>query len=335
MKQLLRQTNYPVLIDCHNHLGVDLFFYLNGYHPYAQDLPAMVTEGRHCGVDRWVVFPMVSNLTFDVPAMRRAQLVAGGCEAVPYAFENERMLREVYELYPDLGRHTLPFVILDPLREAAAQLRQLRALHARYPFYGLKIQATMIQSDVGALLREGRGFLEFAAEFNLPFLIHSSVAPEDTWSQADTILRVAEATPQVRFCLAHSCRFDQASLDRVAALPNTWFDCAAHRIHCDGVIRELSYVARAPRRFSADYRDPAAVLRALAEAYPTKLIWGSDTPFQSYVAEIDGRFVSLRSTYAAEVDCVQSLPENLRRAVGCDNLRALLQLPDATLLTRG
>jgi hypothetical protein len=28
-----------VLIDCHNHLGVDLFFYLNGYHPYAQDLP--------------------------------------------------------------------------------------------------------------------------------------------------------------------------------------------------------------------------------------------------------------------------------------------------------
>ncbi len=73
----------PVLIDCHNHLGVDLFFYLNGYHPYAQDLPAMVTEGRHCGIDRWVVFPMVSNLTFDVPQMRQAKLVPGRLRNCP------------------------------------------------------------------------------------------------------------------------------------------------------------------------------------------------------------------------------------------------------------
>lgn len=87
-----------MLIDCHNHLGVDLFFYLNGYHPYAQDLPAMVTEGRHCGVDHWVVFPMVANLTFNVAAMRSAQLIGGGCESVPYAFENRRMLREISAL---------------------------------------------------------------------------------------------------------------------------------------------------------------------------------------------------------------------------------------------
>ena len=324
-----------MLIDCHNHLGVDLFFYLNGYHPYAQDLPALVTEGRHCGVDRWVVFPMVSNLTFDVAAMRRTKLVPGGCEAGPYAFENERMLRELYELYPDLGKLTLPFMILDPLREPAAQVRKLRELLPRYPFYGLKIQATMIESDVSALLTVGRGFLDLAAEFNLPFIIHSSVAPEDTWSQASTILKVAEATTGVRFCLAHSCRYDLESLNRVAELPNTWFDCSAHRIHCEGVQRGLGYVARTDRRFPADYRDPTAELRALAEAYPAKLIWGSDTPFQSYVANLDGNFVSLRSTYAAEVACVQALPAPLRRAVGQDNLLALLQLKDASLLTRG
>ncbi len=72
-----------MLIDCHNHLGFDLSFYLNGFHPYAQDLPTLVTEGRHCGIDRWVVFPMVSNLTFDVAAMRRGQFAAGGMEKVP------------------------------------------------------------------------------------------------------------------------------------------------------------------------------------------------------------------------------------------------------------
>lgn len=323
-----------MVIDCHNHLGVDLYFYLNGYSPYAQDLPALVTAGRHCGIDRFVVFPMVANLTFDVPAMRGAKLVGGGCEQVPYAFENERMLREIYELYPDFGRLTLPFMILDPLREPAAQLKKLRELHARFPFYGLKIQATMIQSDVSALLREGRGFLELAEELNLPFIIHSSVAPEDLWSQASAILDVAEATPQVRFCLAHSCRYDRECLDRVAALPNAWFDCSAHRIHCEGVTRGLGYVAPAARRFAADYRDPTSVLRSLAEAYPTKLIWGSDTPFQSYVAHIDGTFVSLRSTYAEEAACLHALPEALKRAVSHDNLLALLQLKDANVLSR-
>lgn len=323
-----------MIIDCHNHLGVDLFFYLNGYHPYAQDLPALVTEGRHCGISRWVVFPMVANLSFDVAAMRRATLAPGGCEAVPYAFENERMLREIYELYPDLGRLTLPFVILDPEREPAAQIRKLRELHHEFTFYGLKIQATMIQADVRALLAGGRGFLELAAELDLPFLIHSSVAPEDKWSQASGILDVAAATPHVRFCLAHSCRFDRACLDRVAELPNTWFDCSAHRIHCEGVTRELGYVARAERRFAADYSDPTAVLRALAEAYPHKLIWGSDTPFQSYVAKIDGTFVSLRSTYAAEAACLRALPDETQHAIAHANLLALLRLKDESILTR-
>jgi predicted TIM-barrel fold metal-dependent hydrolase len=323
------------LIDCHNHLGVDQFFYLNGYSPYAQDLPALVTEGRRCGISRWVVFPMVANLSFDLAAMRAGKLAAGGWERVPYAFENERMLREVHELYPDLGCHTLPFVILDPLREPAAQLARLHALRRDFPFFGLKVQPTMIEAEIRSLLTTGRGFLDLAAELDLPFLIHSSVAPEDKWSQASDILDVAEATPHVRFCLAHSCRFDHACLDRLAALPNTWFDCSAHRIHCEGVVRGLGYVAPAARRFPADYRDPTAVLRALAEAYPTKLIWGSDTPFQSYVARIRDDFVSLRSTYAEEAACLHALPEPLRRAVAHDNLLALLRLKDESLLPRG
>jgi predicted TIM-barrel fold metal-dependent hydrolase len=323
-----------MLIDCHNHLGVDLYFYANGYSPYAQDLPALVTEGRHCGVDRWVVFPMVANLTFDIAAMRRRELKPGGPEKVPYAFENERMLEELYVLYPDLGKKTLPVVILDPLREPAAQIAHLRKLREKYAFHALKIQPTMIQSDILSLLKEGSGFVDLAAEWDIPFIIHSSVAPDDVWSQAASILRVAEANPHVRFCLAHSCRFDRACLDRVAELPNTWFDCSAHRIHCEGAVKGFSYIAPEARRFKADYRDPTAVLQALAAAYPTKLMWGSDTPFQSYVAHIDGNFVSLRSTYQEETDCIHALPSALKKAAGETNTLAWLKLKDDSVLTR-
>jgi len=324
-----------MLIDCHNHLGVDLLFYLNGYFPYAQDLPTLVTEGRRHGIGRWVVFPMVSSLWFDVGAMREGRLERGGLEAVPYAFENRRMLREVYDLHPDLAPLVLPFAIVDPMREQAAQAAELRALRASHPFYGLKIQATIIQADAGALLSSGRCLLDLAAELDIPVLIHSSVAPDDPWSDAALLLRIAEATPGVRFCLAHSCRYDAAHLDRVAALPNTWFDCSAHRIHCESAVRGLPNVAVPARRFEADYRDPAAVLGALAQAYPGKLIWGSDSPFQSYVAMHHGELLSLRSTYGEEAACLRTLPERAQRAVAHDNLLALLRLKDESILTHG
>jgi len=324
-----------MIVDCHNHLGVDLFFYLNGYYPYAQDLPALVTEGRRHGIDRWLVFPMLAHLWFDLKAMRSARLEPGGFEAVPYAFENERMLREIYELFADLGRLTLPFAILDPEREPAAQVAVLRGLYRQFPFYGLKIQASMIRANAGALLTTGRCFLDLAAELDLPMLIHTSVAVDDPWSDTGMLLKVAEATPGVRFCLAHSCRFDREYLERVAALPNAWFDCSAHRIHCLGAEKEMSFIAPPARRFPADYRDPTAVLRALADAFPQKLMWGSDSPFQSYVAKTKDVIMSLRSTYAEEAACFHALPERGRALAGRDNLLNFLKLRDDTLRARG
>lgn len=323
-----------MLIDAHNHIGADLFFYLNGYYPYAQDLPALVTEGRRHGIDRWIVFPMVATAWFDIAAMRRGELQPGGPEKIPYAFENERMLREIYELFPDLGRLTLPFAMFDPMREPVAQVARLRALYREFPFYGLKLQATMIRSDASALRREGRGILELAEELNIPVLIHSSVVADDPWSEAGMLLEIAAATPRVRFSLAHSCRFDRVYLDRVAELPNTWFDCSAHIIHCHGAARELAFVARPERRFAADYRSPRAVLQALAAAYPKKLIWGSDTPFETFVARERGTLISLRATYEEEIACLRSIPEPLQSAIGCDNLLDFLQLRDRNVLNR-
>lgn len=264
----------------------------------------------------------------SVAALREGKIEsAGALETVPYAFENRRLLEELYRLFPQVSKCMIPFAMLDPARECRAQVEALRALADEFPYYGLKIQSTIIQSDITALLREGRCFIDFAAKKNLPFLIHSSIHPDDKWAQAGDILSIAEQVPEVRFCLAHSCRFDKPSLDRVAELENTWFDCSAHAIHCDVAVQGLPVVATPERRFKSNYADPAQVLFDLATAYPDKLMWGSDSPFYSYV----DKNLSLLSSYRREIDCFAPLSKQLLQAITRDNTLRFLDLPQEKL----
>lgn len=317
-----------MIIDCHNHIGVEMGTYLRGDFPYAQSLPALVTEGRAAGVTHWVVFPMVTNLSLNLKALRQGRLTTNGgaLEAVPYAFENRRLMEEVYAFFPQFADAVYPFVLLDPMRSVAAQSDALRILHSEYRFYGLKLQTTMIQAPVKSLLSGGSVFLELAQEWDLPVLIHSSVFKKDIWAQAGDILDIAEAMPAVRFCVAHSCRFDRVHLDRLAALPNCWFDCSAHRIHCQLACMDSLHVAAPPRRFPSDYTRPERVLRDLAEAYPGKMLWGTDSPYYSFAVR-GGRGLSLFSTYAEEAACLHALPPSLRDEVSRRNTVRCFGLP--------
>lgn len=322
-----------MLIDCHNHIGADLLFYLHGDFPYAQQLTAMQQEGGALGVTHWIVFPFVSYAAMDVTKFRSGGVAFGsGLETVPYAFENRRLLEECQRLFPEEGRKTLPFVMVDPMRETDAQARELVKLRSEFRFHGIKIQSTIIQSDIRRLRHEGQVFLDLARQWDLPFLIHSSVAESDLWAQARDILDVAEANPDIRFCLAHSCRYDKECLDRVNALPNTWFDCSAHCIHCLGAVRDLPYIAPRVRRFDTDYTDPARVIADLAAAYPDKFMWGSDSPFYSYAAAIDGEVVRLISTYAEEVAALTASPAEVVDRIANVNTRRYLELHDESIL---
>lgn len=323
-----------MIIDCHNHVGADLLFYLHGDFPYAQHLVAMHDEGRALGIDRWIVFPFVSHLALDVTAFAANEIKdeQGRLHDVPYAFENRRLMREIYDLFPDEGKRMLPFVMVDPMRNTAAQAEELRRLRNQYRFHGIKLQTTILQADIKHLNDAGRVFLELAAEWDLPFLIHSSIADSDLWAQCGDILDIAEANPHLRFLLAHSCRYDKPSLDRVNELPNTWFDCSAHRIHCEGVVKGMPFVALKHRRFDTDYTDPARVIADLAAAYPTKFCWGSDSPFYSYAAEINSEVVRLISTYKKEIDALTAGGPDVVNRIANTNTRAFLKLHDESIL---
>jgi predicted TIM-barrel fold metal-dependent hydrolase len=317
-----------MLIDCHNHVGIELVSYFSGAFPYGQHLQTMVQEGRELGVRRWIVFPMVSHLALNLEAMRKGKMQLGGLEKVPYAWENRRMMQEIYELFPEEGKDTIPFAMFDPARNIAGQEKALRQLRQEYSFYGLKTQPTILQSPITKLKEEARIFLELAEEWDIPVLIHSSVLESDIWSQARDILDVAETAPNVRFIVAHSARFDREQLNRLNAMPNCWFDCSAHRIHCDLAVQDNPIVASRERRFDSDYSRPAQVLRDLAQAYPNKLMWGSDSPYYSYVGVHDGMTIRLASTYAQEVSVVHALPLELQREIGETNTLACLKMKD-------
>lgn len=325
------------LVDCHNHLGVELGAYLRGHYPYAQMLPQLLAEAEAAGISHFLVFPMVTNLALSLDGMRAGEIrTEGTAEKVPYAWENRRLLDEIYRLFPAQASRFFPLAMADPLRETDRQAAALAALWNEYlpivrsvagpaarPFVGLKFQTTILQAPILALREEGRVLLDVAREYGLPLLIHSSVHPGDPWAQASDIIDVAEENPDARFCIAHSCRFDKPCLERIAALPNAVFDCSAHVIHCQLAASDSPHIAPKGRRFDTDYTDPARALRDLTEAYPDKLLWGSDSPYHSYVDAT----LTLWASYSDEAQCLYALPEPLRRRVACENAVRWFDLP--------
>ncbi len=314
---LVNEIMNPALIDCHTHIGVDPAYYVRGHFPYAQDFRGLVEQAGRSGVSRLITFPFVTYFGWEGFAM--TPLETGDDFSVPYAFENRHMMEEIFELNTDLSHLALPFAIVDPARNQAAQVAGLRKLRERFPIFGLKIQATIIKSPIRDLLAEGRCLVDLAAEWNVPMLIHSSIAPDDPWSQASDILDIAEARPDVRFCLAHSCRFHRASLERLGRLPNTWFDCSAHAIHCDAAVDLLKVVAVPGERLETDYAHPEVVMKELHDLLPDRMMWGSDAPFYSYAATEDGETLRLFSSYEREIAALSLLSEREKSAIMHDN----------------
>ncbi len=316
-------SSKEILIDVHTHIGTDLLFYLQKHYPYAQDWISLVKEGERHGISRFVVFPMVSHIGLDWNGLCEGKIITGKEAIVPYAFENRRMMVEIQERFPDHAKKALPLWMVDPSRNPEGQVQAIRDLNQQYPCVGLKVQATVIQSYIRDFLGKGGVLLDLAEEKGWPVLIHTSVHPEDPWSCVKDILTVTKSRPRIRFNLAHSCRFDLAALDQIAELPNAWFDCSAHRIHCQLAVENHLAVAQGKSRFPSDYRDPFQVLSDLAERYPTKLMWGSDAPFDSYIDDQMG----LKSSYQEEVEVLHRLEAAVKHRIGYTNTMNFLGLP--------
>lgn len=320
------------VIDAHTHVGADAAQYRRGDYPYAQSAEDLLVRLGRWGVDAAVCFPFLYTAWFDLDDFVTGRLRPSGsglCRA-PYSAENENLCREVYEAYPACAGRLLPFAFFDPAREPAAQVAALRELADRYVLFGLKTATSYLRSHVTELLGEGRALLDFAAERNWPVMLHTAVLPGDPWAAMSGILAVVRARPDVRFCLAHTCRFDRAALDQAASLPNCFVDFSAFNIHCQLAMQSHPAVAAEASRFPVDYADPPAALATLAQAYPDTMIWGSDSPyycFMSRVTDVAGRTHDMRLACGTDTEIAEfrTLPEHVGRGIARDNcLRWLL-----------
>ena len=313
-------------IDAHAHLGFSLRAFASLGYPYAQSLEDLYYRQRAGGVDVNVVFPYAPDLYFEPH-----EVVKGNCvpdpapiSPVPYGLENRMLLREVFGFFPELSHRFLPFVSVDPGRLIAEQVAELEALEAEYPIYGLKLVPVFCQRPVTDLLDIGRPLLDFARERNLPVLLHTTTDPHEIYSRVDLTFQVVEANPDLRFCLAHCIGFHRGWLDRAAAMPNVFVDTSALKIQVQMVHEGNPLMAHGADLFPADYADHTAVMRALADAYPGTILWGTDSPAYTYMIrrkQAEDYYVTfnLKGSYEDEVAALNALPADLRRQVGNTN----------------
>ncbi|MCK5843286.1 MAG: amidohydrolase family protein, partial [Victivallales bacterium] len=201
------------------------------------------------------------------------------------------------------------------------QITELRKLEERYPIYGIKINPVAVQSKATALLDAGKPFLDFAVDRNIPFVFHSTTVPNDIYSQASDILRIAETRTDLRFCLAHALIFNKRALDIAHELENVWVDTAALKIQVD-VVNQLveEGVLSSNDLLDADFSDHRLVMKTLCEKYPDTILWGSDSPAYSFHcvrAQGDGNIQNFAflGKYEDEIAAINALAPDAQERV--------------------
>lgn len=291
-RMITRIRKQLAVIDAHAHAGASSGAYYAGEFPYCMSAENLTLRMEMTGIDFSVCFPFLYTEYFSLPAYREGKLRRNprSSSPFPYKFENETLCREIYEAFPRCAERLMPFAFFDPGRRQREQAEFLDELAERYPLFGIKTATSYLHSFVTDLLRAGEPLLDFAARRDVPVTLHSAVSPGDPWGDVFEILKVVRARPEVRFAVAHTCRFDRRALEAAAELDNCFVDFAAFHIHCRLARENRASVAAKRHRFPADYRDHAGAMQKIAEAYPDTVIWGTDTPFDHWM----GRFVDDR-----------------------------------------
>jgi len=143
------------IIDAHTHVGISINNYLaTASYPYAMTVEDLIVRMDFLGIGKSVVFPFESSYypligdekVLDSPAMSK----------FPYEKENENLLREIYDVFPEYSERLIPFMMFDPSRETEKQAEHLSKLRKKYKIFGLKTVTTYIKGLFWVFYGKGR-----------------------------------------------------------------------------------------------------------------------------------------------------------------------------------
>ena len=330
-KQRLKEKilSESCVIDAHSHIGMSFDSFVQYGYPYCLSFEDLCIRMKLLGVDHAVVMTIGSSYYRPSSVPLETVETTEEFSRFPYELENRNLFTEIYDVFPEYSEMALPFVTFDPSRKTDEQAAFMEEMYERYDFYGLKTVCTYIQSFVRDLATVGRPIVDFARRHDLPILFHSSYDKKDPWAPLADILDFAESHPDIRVCLAHSARFHRPSLERAARLKNCFVDLSAFDIHCLLVRMAHRAVPPPEERVTADYDDPASVMRTMAVDYPATILWGSDTPGNYYIQkhrDSDGALVeiALRSVFDREVKFLRCLDAEQREVISRRNIARFL-----------
>lgn len=314
----------PGLIDGHTHVGVLYRNYINFAYPYCLSFEDLIFRMDHFGVDHAIVFGIDSSYYTTKKGDASVVEVNQDFSTFPYEIENQNLLKEIYEIFPDHSDRVMPFLLFDPSRKTEEQAEHLDALCDQYPVFGVKTIPTYIQAFATDLHLVGKPIFDLIKRRGLPITFHCSYHKQDPWSDVFEIIKYAERHPDVRICLAHTARFVKEILDRAAKLPNCHVDLSAFPIHCDLAEKNSPSIPPKGERFEADYANPTKALRQYAEAYPDTLIWGTDAPYNYFIQKVyqaDGKVneTVLKSPFKREFDILGALSDDLKMKIVHEN----------------
>jgi predicted TIM-barrel fold metal-dependent hydrolase len=303
------------IIDIHSHAGIQIREAAQISFPYCASIEDLAYRQKANGVDVSVVFPTGPDLFFDLPILietGRKVLAAHPFSRAPYERENRLLLTDVFRFCPEHSGRFLPFVSVDPARLVQEQIAILRELEAEFPIYGVKIAPVSTQTSVMELLGPGEAFFDYFAGRNWPILFHVAVSQGEEYSQAADTLTVIERHPELRYCLAHCIGFHREFLERADALPNVWVDTSALKIQAELAYQDSPLMALPPDRIDIDFSNHVEIMQALVERFPKTIIWGTDSPYHSYITRrLQGEGVyaefRLKGTYEQEKAALDAL----------------------------
>ena len=319
------------VIDCHAHIGINSKAVACGEYPYAQSIEGLHYRMTAADVGATVVFPFTPGLYFDLASQIEGRMVPAEhpLSPAPYVVENRNLMCEIFRFCPEHQKRFIPFVSVDPGRMVYEQLDALQELEEKFPIYGIKISPVFCQSRIIELLDRGRDLVDFARERDLPFLIHSSADINEIYTRPDDLFAVIAANPDLRFCLAHCLNFDRRYLQRMAESPNVWVDTAAIAIQVRMIQENYAIVRPPEHRLDVDYTDYRKAIVGLVEAFPDRVIWGSDSPYYTYICrrkQAEGRYAEyrLKATYEDEKAALDALPPLMKKKASNTNSLSFL-----------